>query len=162
MNLHNMVRGAIRSVNPDIACLMFRSIGYQPSSDKSGTRIPVYRQFNVMAQIQTATYGDIQRLNAMGIQGVLRSVYLYGNWHGIRRTNQQGGDILQFPQETYPNSFLIDENDDALVTDSGQLLAPDFPIPSLDSWLIVDVAETFPQWCRVIVQLQNNPTITVQ
>ena len=80
-------------------------------------------------RIQSSTGKDIQRLENLGIQGVSRSVYLYGDWVGIVRADKKGGDVLQFPQ------------------------APGMP---MQTWKVVAVAETWPNWSRVIVVLQTS------
>jgi hypothetical protein len=52
---------------------------------------------------------------------------MYGNTQGIVRPTQQGGDLLTFP------------------------LVPNGPA---FTWKVVEVSETWPDWCKVIVCLQ--------
>lgn len=126
MNLHHIVRGAIGSVNPD------RTVTYQASTgfttDSTGKRIPTYDILeDVSAQIQGVSGREVQLLMAMGIQGVLRSVHLYGNAQGVVRPDEKGGDLMVFAQ--VPGE--IDQ-----------------------TWKVVKVMETWPDWSRVIVCLQ--------
>lgn len=125
MNLHGIVRGAISAVNPDITMTMLRSNGY--TTDSAGARTPVFVTLTGKGQVQAASGGTIQRMSNLGIQGVLRAVYLYGNWCGIVRADQKGGDVLQFPQ---------------------------VPGAAIQHWKVVEVTETWPDWSRVVVVLQ--------
>lgn len=128
MNLHLAVRGVIPQVNPDIAATWKRSAGlYVTALD--GTRTPGYDLIPVVIQAQAASGKDIERLNNLGIQGVVRKVYDYGNKQGIVRPDGRGGDFLMFPQ------------------------VPGAPV---QSWKITNVMETWPEWSAVFVVLQND------
>ena len=95
MNLHGMVSGVIGAVNPNVLVTVQRSTGY--TTNAGGKRVPTYNTTtNVSAQIQGVKAKEIEHLNSMNIQGVLRSVHLTGDWRGIQRATQQGGDMLQF------------------------------------------------------------------
>jgi len=54
-------------------------------------------------------------------------VYMYGNVQGVVRADQQGGDILVFPE---------------------------IPGGVNRNWRVISVAETWPTWAHVIVVLQ--------
>lgn len=126
MNLHGLVRGAIGTVNPDSEVRFYRSVGSSPGA--SGRRIPQYAGMrSVKAQIQPLSSRELRHLQAQNIQGTFRSVYLYGDADGVVRVNQRGGDILQFK--------------------------PSASDPIAD-WLIVEVFEQWPDWCRVAACLQ--------
>lgn len=126
MNLHGIVRGAITTVNPDIPATLLCSTGY--TTDSSGERTPTFDTFTGDIQVQACSGKDIERTNFLNIQGVLRTVYDYGNWTGIVRVDEKGGDILQFPQ---------------------------VPGAAIQTWKVVIVKETWPDWCSFIVQLQD-------
>jgi hypothetical protein len=64
----------------------------------------------------------------MNIQGVMRSVHIFGNIQGVVRIDQQGGDILQFPE---------------------------LPGGAIRNWKVIQVMETWPTWSRVLVALQS-------
>lgn len=132
MNLHAIVRGAITSINPDLVGTWRRSTGYTALPNYK--QIPVYDDFLLVPiQVQALSGGDIHRLNYLGIQGVKRSVYMYGNVQGINRPDSQGGDLLVFPEA---------------------------PGGTPKVWLISTVFETWPDWCRVGVSLQV-PTFAI-
>lgn len=121
MNLHAIASGVIAAVNPPIKVTVKRSTGYTTAA--SGKRTPTYQTTNnVDAQVQGVNAKELEHLNAMNIQGVLRSVHINGDWRGIQRATQSGGDVLEFGGQT---------------------------------WLVVHVFETWPDWSRVIVALQQ-------
>ena len=127
MNLHGTVRGAITTVNPDVVASYQKSTGNTGNADYSQT--PTYATaINVRIQHQALDGGELRHAEALGLQGVLRTVYMYGNTQGVVRAGQQGGDLLAFP--LVPNG------------------------PTLN-WLVVDVGETWPDWCKVTVCLQQ-------
>lgn len=125
MNLHETVRSAINAINPDTLATLKRSTGYTTAAD--GKQSPTYTTLSGKAQVQALSAGDLRHVDNLNIQGVMRKVYLYGNWMGVVRSDQKGGDILNFPQ---------------IPTMSGQ------------DWKVFTVFETWPDWCAVGVVLQ--------
>ena len=127
MNLHGAVRGLVGAVNPDIQAVFRRSNG--STLGLSGKRTPVYYTAQpVTIQVQALSGREIEHLSNMNIQGVLRSVHMYGNTQGVVRPTQQGGDLLQFAQTVHGRK---------------------------QTWLVVQVLETWPDWSRVAVCLQQ-------
>ncbi|HGS6874201.1 TPA: hypothetical protein ACMEVV_001211 [Klebsiella quasipneumoniae subsp. quasipneumoniae] len=91
MNLHSIVRSAISAVNPRVEAQIYRSIGPIKNPDYStspGFAPPV----TMMVQKQSLSQEDIRHMDNMNIQGVLVSIWTDGNWCGINRDRQQGGD----------------------------------------------------------------------
>lgn len=125
MNLHSMVRGAITTVNPDISATLIRSTGYAKVNFE---QVPTYSSEPVTIQVQGVKPSTLLHMDNLNIQGVLRQVHMYGNTSGVIRVDSKGGDILNFPQATGGQNY---------------------------SWKVVAVLETFPDWCSLIVQLQN-------
>ena len=126
MDLHGIVRGAITSVNPDIYASLRRSIGYV--TDAAGKQVPQYVTLGGMIQVQGVSAKDLEHIDNLNIQGVLRTVYIRGNWAGVVRVDQKGGDIMKFPQ---------------------------IPGAAVQDWRVIHVKETWPNWCSVIVNLQT-------
>lgn len=126
MNLHSIVRGAINAVNPDIQATLLRSTGY--TTDAAGKQVPTFTTLTGKIQVQAVGAKDLEHTDYLNIQGVMRSVYLLGNWAGLVRADQKGGDILQFPQ---------------------------VPGGEVQDWRVINVPETWPDWSRVIVWLQS-------
>lgn len=125
MNLHGMVRGMISTVNPDQIITLKRSLGYE--TDKAGKQIPKFETLQGLAQIQAMSSGDLRHAEFLNIQGIMRAVYLYGNWCGVVRADQKGGDLLEFGQT---------------------------PDGKIQTWKVVSIVETWPDWSKVIVCLQ--------
>lgn len=127
MNLHGIVSGAIGAVNPQISIQWLQSTGY--TTDDAGKRTPTNTVTTVRAQVQALSATDLRHTEGLNMTGVMRSVYLYGDVTGIVRIDQKGGDILQFAE---------------------------VPGGTVRNWLVSQVMETWPDWCRVIVTLQAN------
>lgn len=126
IDVRTLANQTIQQVNQNINVDWVRNYGY--ATDDAGKRVPVTVSQSVKAQVQGLSAGDIRFIDGLNIQGVLRSVHLYGNVQGVVRADQKGGDILKFPQ---------------------------VPDGSILEWRIVQVMETWPTWCRVIVCLQS-------
>ena len=125
MNLHGIVRGAITSVNADIRATLKRSTGYATGAD--GTQTPTYATLSGMIQVQAMSQTDMQKTNFLNIQGTMRAVYMRGNWGGVIRTDQKGGDVLSFGE------------------------TPNCPVKD---WKVVQALETWSNWCKLAVVLQ--------
>jgi hypothetical protein len=129
MNLHGIVRGAIQAINPDIPATLLRSNGYTTSP--AGKQIPAFLTFTGKIQVQGVNTNDLKHIDSLNIQGELRTVYLRGNWAGVIRADQKGGDIMKFPQS---------------------------PGAPAQDWRVVTSKENWPDWCAVIVVLQSTVT----
>lgn len=92
MNLHQIVRGPITTVNPDVPGVLKVNSGF--TTAPGGKRVQSYTDVDVMAQMQELSSTDLKQVDAINVQGILRSVYLNGNFNGINRPDQKGGDIL--------------------------------------------------------------------
>jgi hypothetical protein len=127
MNLHGIVRGAITTVNPDVVCPYYKSTGF--TQDAAFKPSPTYAApVNVPCQIQALTARELSHEAFVNIQGLKRGVYMYGNTQGVDRSNVKGGDLLRFKQP-----------------DTGA---------AVQTWLVVAVFETWPDWSKVGVVLQ--------
>lgn len=99
MNLHQMVSGAIGSINPFIPAIMLQSTGYTTAAD--GSRTPTFDEIPVSIQVQALSTDDLRQLDGLNIQGQKNGVYLSGNWNGVVRVGKQGGDLIQFGGQTW-------------------------------------------------------------
>ena len=95
MNLHGIVRGAINYVNPDIVATYLSSLGATVNADYSQT--PQYTA-PVQVRIQAQPLGkeELKHVDALNLQGVFRTVFLFQNPQAIVRVQAKGGDLLQF------------------------------------------------------------------
>lgn len=128
MDLHGLVSPIVSIVNPMTSGQLYKSTGYVDSP--SGKREPSYAApVSGDLQVQALSGSQLQHVNNMGITGILRKVYLYGDWESVVRLSLTGGDKFVFSHAGIVNG----------------------------TWLVVQVLETWPDWCCVAVQLQVNP-----
>lgn len=121
MNLRGIANRATRTINPNVPGVFQVSTGY--ATAPSGKKVPAYSSVDVEVQFQELSSTDLRQVDSVNMQGILKSAYLNGNFNGVNRPEQKGGDIL-----------IVD----------GQ------------QWLVVKVPELWPDWCRVIVNLQRS------
>jgi hypothetical protein len=96
MNLHAIAGPLVAAVNPSTPLQLQRSTGSTIGSD--GKQTPTYAApVTVMGQVQALTYDDIHQLDYLNIQGIRRAIYLEGNWEGLDRSRNKGGDLITFP-----------------------------------------------------------------
>lgn len=125
MNLHGIVSGAIGTVNPQVMASLRVSDGYTTAPD--GSRIPTYADpVTGMAQVQALTFKDLSQLDGINMNGEARAIYLYGQFNAVLRAAQKGGDLIT-------------------LTDG----------PNAGGWLIVQVLEQWPDWCKAAVVRQQ-------
>lgn len=129
MNLHGLVSGVVGTVNPFVPVTLNQSTGYTTAPD--GTRTPTYSSSAQSAQVQGLSAPEIQHLDGLNIQGVLRKAYLNGDWRGVYRATNQGGDKLVFGTTSDVPASLQGT-----------------------TWKVVQVFETWPDWCALAIQLQ--------
>lgn len=122
MNLRGIANGLTSRINPNVSGVFQVNTGF--TTLPGGKRVPSYNNVDVSVQFQELSSTDLKQIDAVNIQGILRSAYLNGNFNGVNRPEQKGGDILQVGS---------------------------------DKWLVVKVPELWPEWCRVIVNLQRSP-----
>lgn len=125
MNLHGIAAGAIGAVNPMVPGTIQVSTGYTTSGD--GSRVPTYTTVeDIPMQVQALTFRDMQQTDSLNLQGTRRAIYIDGRVDGLVRPDNKGGDIIT-------------------LTDG----------PNAGTWLVVIVLETWPDWTKVAVTLQN-------
>jgi len=134
-NLHGLVRGAINSVNPDVAGQWLVSTGN--TVDDAGKQTPSYATaVPVKLQIQAIRGSNLKKYAFLQAQGVFRAVYMFGAPDAINRLVQKGADLLTFPQ--YPTgpvcTWLVSAVDEPWTSANGNL-----------------------SWTRLVVTLQLDP-----
>lgn len=129
MNLLGLTSGITGTVNPFVPATIQRNTGYATAPD--GKRTPTYTTVGASAQVQALSARELQHLDGLNITGVLRKAYLAGDWRSVYRVGNQGGDRLQFAAAAAVPGNLQGTN-----------------------WLVVQVFETWPDWCAVAIQLQ--------
>lgn len=130
INVRAIANTLIQPVNPDVAATLKRNTGY--TTLPNGKRVPVYTDYPIRAQVQALSAGQIEHLDGLNIQGVMRNVRISGTIFGLVRVQQSGGDVIEFDPGTLPEG---------------------------DEWLCVHVLEQWPSWVSVAVTLQNTPSV---
>lgn len=131
MDLRRIVRGPISVVNPDVPVGWRRYLTY--TTDNSGKSSPSYALTQTLCgQVQPLPTDQLAHMEQLNIQGVLRQVYLKGAVASAVREDGTGGDLLVFPE----------------VRGGPQR-----------TWLVQLVPEQWPDWCLVVVKLQNDMNI---
>lgn len=126
MNLRGAANGMIQNINPNQTGINWiQSTGF--TINAAGKQVPTTVTKVVEIQVQAMSAETLKHVDALNIQGVMHSVYMYGDIQGIVRADSKGGDILQFAAR------------------------PENPV---HNWLVVAVIETWKDWAHVIVQLQ--------
>jgi hypothetical protein len=129
INVRAAANGAIQVVNPNEGGWLYRSTGstVDPTTRK---QVPSFAAAEpVRLQIQPVTGPVLKHMEELNIQGVLRSLHMWGNTQGVVRVSQQGGDLVYFR---------------------------DVPTGTLRVWKVVHVLETWSDWCHVVVNLQTD------
>lgn len=99
MNLHNIVSGAIGTINPfiDAQIKLFSS----ESTDRFGKPIPSYELTTLSGQLQPLSWKDLQQLDGLNITGVQKKFYVNGFYSATSRITQNGGDLLIIDGRTW-------------------------------------------------------------
>lgn len=126
MNLRKIANRAITAVNPNIPAILKLNEGME--TDDTGKRVAKFDEINVKIQPQSLSSNDLQMFDTLAQQGQLLNVYISGQIHALRRISQKGADKLIFK--------AFGENEES-------------------EWLIKSVAESFPNWCKVVVWRQT-------
>lgn len=126
MNLRQIANRAITTVNPNIPAVLKLNVGME--TDNTGKRVAKFDEINVKIQPQSLSSNDLQMFDTLAQQGQLLNVYISGQIHALRRISQKGADKLIFK--------AFGENEES-------------------EWLIKSVAESFPNWCKVVVWRQT-------
>lgn len=133
MNLRRIANRYTSRVNPNVSAVIKRSTGYTTSP--SGNRIPTYADLPVRVQVQTASNGDIQKLEALNIQGIHRVIYISAEVEAMIRVDKKGGDQIVFEAGVMPED------------DQGT------------RWIISAVLEVWGhEWRKCAITLQNSYT----
>jgi hypothetical protein len=131
MNLRGIANSVTSAINPNTAAQLLRST--QPDTSASGKRTPIYAApVDAMVQVQALSAPQIQHLDSLNIGGVMRSARLNGDWRSVYRPNSQGGDLIKFGGTSDVPAALQNT-----------------------TWLVVQVFETWPDWCSLAIQLQK-------
>ena len=100
MNLHNVVRGAVTSINQDVTATLKINKGYTTAAD--GTRTPSFETYNnIEIQVQNLNNDALQHSSNLNSQTLQGTVFIPRTINGIVRRDAKGGDILIFNSKTW-------------------------------------------------------------
>ena len=125
MNLRNIANAAIQCINPDQEIVWKRSIGY--TIDENYRQVPAYEEIICWGNVQSLGDEMLRQMNNLNLAGVMRSVYLSENAMGVSFRQIRGGDFLEFREYEGVEPTV---------------------------WKVVHSAETWDNWCHVIVAQQ--------
>lgn len=109
MNLHSIVAPYVAAVNPWVTATLRRSTGYTTNAD--GSRTPTYASARaVWVQMQALQYNDIAQVDGLNLEGERRAFYLNGNWDGVERADNRGGDLITLADGSVWLVALVLEN----------------------------------------------------
>ena len=92
LNLRQLVRAAINSVNPDQPVVILRSDGFEIVDYEQRPKWLPARV--VMAQSQPVADKTLQLLIQQRQNTIWRDFYLDGDWNSLRRATESGGDLV--------------------------------------------------------------------
>lgn len=96
MDLHSIAVGYVSAVNPVLLCQLQPSTGNTTAPD--GTQTPSYGPAEpIYVQCQALTYNDLHQISGLNIQGTKLAMYIQGEWEGLVRSEQKGGDLITTP-----------------------------------------------------------------
>jgi hypothetical protein len=92
-----------------LLCTLQASTGNATAAD--GSRTPTYAApVQIQVQVQALQYNDIAQVNGLNIQGKRLAMYIQGNWDGVVRNDQKGGDLITLPDNTVWLCAMVLEN----------------------------------------------------
>lgn len=100
MNLRAIANSVTKSVNPNVSAQIFKSIGNTTADD--GSMTPSYAEAVTMdVQKQAVSQRDLQHIDNLNLQGVFVSIHTNGNWCGLGRKKDEGGDLFVIGDDTW-------------------------------------------------------------
>lgn len=99
MNLHKLARKAISKVNPYIDALIYKSDGYEIVDFNQVAK--ALNPIQMRVQKQAISQDDLEHIANINQQGQYVSIYTDGNWCGLDRTKEQGGDLFVIEGQTW-------------------------------------------------------------
>lgn len=128
MDLRGLANGVTSAVNPNVTVSVQRSTGYAIGA--GARQVPTYAAAVVgPANIQALDANDIKQLDGLNIQGTIRAIYLRGTLAGVIRPDGTGGDLVT--------------------------IAAPAPVQLRGVWLVAKVLESWPDWTKAAVVLQE-------
>lgn len=93
MNLRGIANSITSSINPNITAIGRRYKGEVMGAGRKP--IPEYypdEQVNI--QLQPLSWGDLKHVDGLNMQGIMKAIYINGDYYGANRTLEKGGDLF--------------------------------------------------------------------
>ena len=108
MNLRAVANRATRTINPNLAAVVLKSVGY--TTDAPGRQQPRYAPpVEVTIQAQSLSKKDLDHLASMNISNVTRAIYASTSLSAVDRTKGTGGDLLAFEGANWLVTAVLEE-----------------------------------------------------
>lgn len=90
-NIHDVVRGAIETVNDDDDGTVYVSTG---RTNTRGILTPTFASVVARLQVQAKQHTPITHENQLEYSNAFLTIYAYGDFSDIERPNTKGGDVV--------------------------------------------------------------------
>ena len=97
-NMHDVVRGAITTINDDTAGTVYVSTSRTASR---GILTPTFTPVSAQLQVQAQAHDPLRHTNSLEYTGNYFTVYAYGNFSDLERPDGTGGDVCNFNGRWY-------------------------------------------------------------
>lgn len=106
INMHDLVRDAIQTVNPDVDGAVYVSTG---ATTWRGVRTPTFAQLPTQRlQVQAMSHTELYHLNGLNYAGGMSKLYAYGNLSGVLRPTGNGGDLVRLGDEWWAIQHVLE------------------------------------------------------
>lgn len=109
VNMHHVVRGAIRRINPDVPGTIYVSTGHTMSS---GISTPTFVAVPAVMQVQSASHESLFHLNGLQGSRAISIVYAYGQFSTVNRPSGTGGDLVNLNGQWWAIQHVLEGWDD--------------------------------------------------
>ncbi|EIC83987.1 hypothetical protein [Serratia sp. M24T3] len=100
MNLRGIANSVTQSINPNVSAQIYKSTGYDTADN--GSMTPSYADAVTMdVQKQAISQNDLEHLDNLNLQGQFIGIYTNGNWCGMNRKKNEGGDLFVIGDDTW-------------------------------------------------------------
>lgn len=97
-NFHDVVRGAIETINDDTDGTVYVSTG---RTAVRGILTPTFAAVTARLQVQAQAHDPLRHTNSLEYTGNYFTIYAYGNFSDLERPDGKGGDVCNFGGKWY-------------------------------------------------------------
>lgn len=105
-NMHDVVRGAIQTVNDDDDGTVYVSTG---RTNTRGILTPTFTPVTARLQVQAKQHDPIRHENDLEYSNAYLTIYAYGNFSDIERPNSKGGDVVNIASGARAGWYYISQ-----------------------------------------------------